>query len=106
MEVPMRTLPFAIDEKRIAAFCLKHGVKELALFGSVLRDDFDSESDVDVLVTMHEGSIGTIERFLDMQDELSAMFRGRKIDLVQKQLLTNPYRRHEILRTQEILYAA
>ena len=48
----------------------------------------------------------TLEKYLDMRDELSAMFGGREVDLVQKRLLKNPFRRHEILTTREVLYAA
>ena len=77
-----------------------------SLFGSVLRDDFRPDSDVDVLVSLEPGEEMSIERFLDMRDELSAMFGGREVDLVQKRLLKNPFRRHEILTTREVVYAA
>lgn len=92
--------------KQIEAFCRKHGVTEFSLFGSILRDDFGPDSDVDVLIALEPSREVTIEAYLDMQDELSTMFDGRPIDLVQKPLLTNPYRRHEILRTRQVLYAA
>ena len=92
--------------RQVEQFCRRHGVQELALFGSVLRDDFSPESDVDVLVTLQPGQTMTLEKFLDMRDELSAMFGGRAVDLVQKRLLKNPFRRHEILTTREVLYAA
>jgi len=72
----------------------------------VIRDDFRPESDVDVLVSMEPGQIMTPERFLDMRDELSAMFGGREVDLVQKRLLKNPFRRYQILTTREVVYAA
>ena len=91
---------------QIKAFCHKHDVVELSLFGSILRDDFGLVSDVDVLIALQPGREMTIETYLDMRDELSLLFDGREIDLVQKQLLTNPFRRHEILRTRQVLYAA
>jgi predicted nucleotidyltransferase len=72
----------------------------------VLRDDFGPASDVDVLIVLTPGQILTPEKYLDMRDELSAMFGGREIDLVQKRLLKNPFRRREILTTREVLYAA
>ena len=46
----------------------------------------------------------TIETYLEMQDELSAMFGGREVDLTQKRLLKNPFRRHEILKTRQVVY--
>jgi hypothetical protein len=90
----------------IKAFCRKYGVAEFSLFGSVLRDDFTSDSDVDVLIALEPDGKMTLEKYLDMRDELSAMFGGRQIDLVQKRLLKNPFRRHEILATREVLYGA
>ena len=84
----------------------KHRVAELSLFGSTLRDDFGPDSDVDVLIALDAGETMTLERYLDMRDEFSAMFGGREIDLVQKRLLKNPFRRHEILTTRQVLYAA
>jgi uncharacterized protein len=101
----MRTLPFHIKQQDLAAFARKWGVREVALFGSVLREDFGAGSDVDVLVTFAgEGKL-TLESYVGMREELSAMFGGREIDLVEKSRLGDPYRRHEILRTQEAIYA-
>ena len=103
MVAKARTSP---PKKQIEEFCRKHGVTELSIFGSVLRDDFGPDSDVDVLITLQPGQTMTLEKYLDMRDELSQMFGGREIDLVQKRLLKNPYRRHEILTTREVLYGA
>ena len=89
--------------KQIEAFCRKYGIAEFSLFGSILRDDFAPGSDVDVLVTLEPGRTMTPESYLDMRDELSAMFDGREVDLVQKRLLTNPFRRQEILATRRVL---
>lgn len=100
--ITSRPLPL----KQIEDFCRKYGVVELSLFGSILRDDFGPDSDVDVLFVLKPGLTMTPESFLDMRDELSALFGGREIDLVQKKLLTNPFRRQEILTTRRILYAA
>ena len=88
----------------IQAFCRKWQVKELSIFGSVLRHDFRDDSDIDVLVEMlPESQLGW--DWIDMQDELASLL-GRKVDLVFKDGLRNPYRRSEILRTRQILYAA
>jgi predicted nucleotidyltransferase len=91
---------------QIREFCRKHRIAELSLFGSILRDDFGPESDVDVLVSLEPGQTMTLEKYLDMREELSAMFGGREIDLVQKRLLKNPFRRREIMDEREVLYGA
>ncbi|MCC6682715.1 MAG: nucleotidyltransferase family protein [Phycisphaeraceae bacterium] len=95
------------NPEHLAAFCRKWKVKELALFGSVLRDDFRPDSDVDVLVTFQPeaGHFPSYWEWPQMMEELQAIF-GRKIDLVPKGGLRNPFRRHEILTTREIVYAA
>jgi len=92
--------------KQIEAFCRKFGIAELSLFGSILRNDFGPDSDVDVLISLEPGRTMTPESYLDMRDELSTLFGGREVDLVQKRLLTNPFRRQEILATRRVLYAA
>ena len=80
-------------------------ITELALFGSVLREDFNQDSDVDVLVTFAENAPWSLWDFVDMQDELKAIF-GRDVDIVEKRALRNPFRRHEILSTNEVVYAS
>jgi hypothetical protein len=90
----------------IRAFCEKWKLDELSLFGSVLRDDFRPESDVDVLIHFAPGGEMTFESFFEMRDELSAIFEGRSIDLVQRQLVKNPFRRYDILTTRQVVYAA
>ncbi|MFH0880003.1 MAG: nucleotidyltransferase family protein, partial [Lentisphaerota bacterium] len=68
-----------IPQEQIEIFCRTHGIRRLALFGSVLRNDFRPESDIDVLVEFQPG-IRVGLAFIRMQDELSAML-GRKVDL-------------------------
>jgi predicted nucleotidyltransferase len=89
----------------VQRFCHKHHLRELSVFGSVLRDDFMPSSDIDILIEFEPGQSMTIERFLSLKDELEALL-GRPVDLVEKPLVRNPYRRREILRTREVLYAA
>ncbi|MBC8106017.1 MAG: nucleotidyltransferase domain-containing protein [Anaerolineae bacterium] len=101
-----RASPIPVPIDQIEAFCRKYRVAELSLFGSALRDDFGPASDVDVLIALAPGETMSLEKYLDMRDELSALFGGREIDLVQKRLLKNPFRRHEILTTRQVLYAA
>jgi predicted nucleotidyltransferase len=95
INVPMET---------IEAFCRKWKIREFSLFGSVLRDDFRPDSDIDVLVSFEPGSFWGFEIF-DMKDELEALFH-RPVDFVTKEGLRNPFRRHEILTNRQVLYAA
>lgn len=94
-----------IPEGRIAEFCRKWRIAELSLFGSALRDDFGPESDVDVLIVFERGRSPVLEDWLDMHDELKEIF-GRDVDVVEKRLLKNPFRRHHILTNRRVLYAA
>jgi uncharacterized protein len=94
-----------IDQNKIAAFCRKWKVTEFALFGSVLRDDFSPESDVDVLLTFGLDSGWSLFELVDMKDELESMF-GREVDVISRGGLRNPFRRHEILTTREVVHAS
>ena len=90
-------------EFSIAQFCQRWQVQELALFGSVIRDDFGGDSDIDVLVVFEpDCRCGAIAR-LEMQHELSQLF-GRDVDLTEKRLIRNPVSRAEILRSHRIIY--
>lgn len=92
----------AIDHKQIAEFCRRHHIRKLALFGSVLREDFRPDSDVDVLVEFEpEQRVGLA--FFSMQDELSDLL-GRKVDLHTPNFLSR-YFRDEVLAEAEVLYA-
>lgn len=97
-----------IPEEKIAGFCLRWKIIEFALFGSVLRDDFTSNSDIDVLVTFAQDTRWTLMDHVDMQDELKTIFE-RNIDLVSKRGIErsrNHIRRKEILDSAEVIYAA
>lgn len=96
---------FRIPRKKIAEFCKRWNILEFALFGSALRADFNSRSDVDVLVSIDPKAkhIGLYE-IIDMKLELQDMFK-RPVDLVEKEGLRNPYRRKEILTTAQVIYA-
>jgi uncharacterized protein len=76
----------------------------MALFGSVLREDFHSESDIDVLIEFAEDAHWTLYEWVDMKDELGAIPR-RPVDLTSKRGLRNPFRRKGILATREVIYA-
>jgi hypothetical protein len=94
-----------ISEERLAAFCRKWKIKELALFGSVLREDFRPDSDVDVLVEFAPDGGVTFDNRVEILDELAVLF-GREVDLVEKDGIRNPFRRYSILTSKQVLYAA
>jgi predicted nucleotidyltransferase len=94
-----------ISEDRLADFCRRWKVTEFALFGSILREDFGPQSDIDVLVTFQAEAAWSLRDLLDMRDELRELL-GREVDLIEKDALRNPFRRHEILRSYKVVYAA
>ena len=101
----MQNKKFTLPRKKIEEFCKRWSITEFSVFGSVLRDDFSTDSDIDVLVTIDpKAKIGLFE-LIDMKLELEKIFK-RPVDLVEKEGLRNPYRRQEILRTAQVVYAA
>ncbi len=94
-----------IAENKLAELCRKWKVTELSLFGSILRDDFGPDSDIDVLVVFRPDAPWSLWDLMDMREELQNLFE-RKVDLVEKDALRNPYRRREILSNYKVLYAA
>jgi len=87
----------------VAAFCQRWHVKELSLFGSVIRDDFRSDSDVDVLVVFDPFNKPDLFGRMQAERELADLF-GRAVDLTEKRLLKNSFSRLEILQTHRIIY--
>lgn len=101
----MQVEGFKLPRKKIAEFCKRWRIIEFAVFGSVLREDFRPESDIDVLVSIDpRAHIGLLD-LAQMKIELQELFK-RPVDLVEKEGLHNPYRRDEILRTAQVVYAA
>jgi predicted nucleotidyltransferase len=94
-----------LPEEKITDLCRRWKVVELALFGSVLRDDFRPDSDIDVLITFTPDCGWSLFNLAQMQEELKDIFQ-REVDLVEKEGLKNPFRRREILNNMEIVYAA
>jgi uncharacterized protein len=92
-----------VDREQLAALCRRNGIRRLALFGSVLRDDFRPDSDVDVLIDFQPGvSVGF--RIFDIEDELSRLFGGHHVDLVREKYL-NRRLRDRVLADAETEYA-
>ena len=93
------------SSEKLASFCRKWKITELSLFGSVLREDFKPDSDIDVLVTFAPEARWSLLDLPRMQDELSEIL-GRNADLVDIKALRNPFRRREILATKKVVYAS
>jgi predicted nucleotidyltransferase len=101
----MRRKKFRLPRKKIGEFCKRWSVMEFSVFGSVLRDDFRPDSDIDVLVSIDPNAqIGLFE-IAQMQIELENIFK-RSVDMIEKEGLRNPHRRQEILSTAQVIYAA
>lgn len=92
-----------VPRERLAEFCKRHHIRKLALFGSVLRGEFDSESDVDVLVEFEPGHTPGLA-LIRLEDELAEIFGGRKVDLVTPKFL-NRRIRDRVLAEAEVQYA-
>lgn len=92
-----------LDREAVAQFCRRHHVRRSALFGSVLRDDFTPQSDVDVLVEFEPGHVPGLA-FFSMEAELTALV-GRRVDLNTPGFLSR-YFRDEVLAEAESLYVA
>ena len=81
----------AVDRLKIAEFCRRNHVRRLRLFGSVLREDFGPDSDVDVLVEFEPGHVVGL-KIIEMERQLSALFGGRKVDIVSEKYLNRRIR--------------
>lgn len=97
------TKNITLSKEKIEEFCLRNRIRKLALFGSVLRDDFSPESDIDVLVEFEPGArVGFFELY-DLEQELSGIFGGKKVDINTPKCLSK-YFRDEVLTTAEVQY--
>ncbi len=92
-----------VDEERLAEFCRRRHIRKLAFFGSVLREDFGPQSDVDVLVEFEPGHVPGLA-FFDMEEELTEIV-GRKVDLNTPGFLSR-YFRDRVIEEAEVKYLA
>ena len=92
-----------VDYERLTAFCQQHHIRQLAFFGSVLRDDFRPDSDIDVLVEFEPGQRVGLVRFAGLELELSDIL-GRKVDLRTPADLSR-YFRNDVVASAEVQYA-
>ena len=100
----MEKIRLSISSKELAKLCERYHIRKLAFFGSVLRDDFNANSDVDVLVEFEEGYIPGLD-FIDIQDDLSKILGGHEVDLVTPKFL-NDRIRDRVLKEARVAYAA
>lgn len=101
----MENLPIKVPKDKIAQFCQRHHVCQLSLFGSVLRDDFRADSDIDFLVEFEPGKTPGFFKMAQMERELAAIFEGRKIDLRTAKELS-PYFRERVLAEAAVQYGS
>jgi len=93
-----------VPAERMAEFCQRHHIRKLALFGSVLREDFGPESDVDVLVEFLPRHVPDFFMLYDMEQELAALLGHRRIDLVTEKSLHRLIR-EPVMETAQVQYA-
>lgn len=104
----MSGLKIAIPHEQLDRFCHRWKVRELALFGSVLREDFRPDSDLDVLISFAPDARRSLFDLVAMQEELKTVL-GREVDLVERETVEqseNYIRRKNILQNLEVIYAA
>jgi predicted nucleotidyltransferase len=100
--MPVSDKILRLPPEAIADFCRRHHIRKLSLFGSVLRDDFRPDSDIDVLVEFEPGhSVGW--EIVDIEEELSQILGGHRVDMVREKYL-NRWLRKQILESAELQY--
>lgn len=97
--------PIPINTDGIPAFCAKWKVRQLGFIGSVLRPDFNSQSDVDVVITFEPSATWDMFDIVKMRDELVLLFK-RPVDIIEEPAVRNPYMLDSIRRTKRVIYAA
>ena len=98
----MEKIKVSIPATILAEFCKRNHIRKLAFFGSVLRDDFGPQSDVDVLVEFEQGHTPGLA-FIDIQDELSELLGGHEVDLVTPKFL-NDRIKERVLKEASVVY--
>ena len=94
-----------IEDDIIIRLSRKYRIKELSFFGSILREDFGETSDIDVLVEFEDDNEYSLFDLFRIKEEFEKVL-GRKVDLIEKESLRNPYRRENILKNSRVVYAA
>jgi hypothetical protein len=100
----MKDEEILVPKDKINDFCKRNHIRKLLFFVSVLRDDFGPESDVDILVEFEPGHVPGFFRLFDMEEELSTLLNGRKVDLRTPEDLSR-YFRDEVIAHARVQYA-
>ena len=100
----MDNIKVYVPQPQLEKLCKQYHIRRLSFFGSVLRDDFNPSSDVDVLVDFEEGHIPGLG-FIDIQDDLSRLLEGREVDLVTPKFLNHRIR-DRVLKDARVVYGA
>ncbi|MEA1987124.1 MAG: nucleotidyltransferase domain-containing protein [Candidatus Marinimicrobia bacterium] len=95
----------SINENELIEIVKNFKIKEIYFFGSILREDFSASSDIDILIVFQENSNYSLFELMDLKEKLELCL-NRKVDIVEKDGIINPYRRKEILSTARMIYAA
>ena len=95
-----------VSRRDVSALCRKWNIGRMSLFGSVTRDDFGPDSDVDVLVDFPRGSAPSLFGIVRLRDELSSLFGGRRVDVVTPAVFRNPARKSAIEQDLQLIYEA
>jgi predicted nucleotidyltransferase len=104
MALPEELNGVKIQKNKLIAYCKKNHIKKLAFFGSLLRESFNLESDIDILVEFEDEYIPGLFDLVRMEEELSSLFKGQKVDLRTPNDLSR-YFRKKVIRNAEVLYA-
>jgi predicted nucleotidyltransferase/DNA-binding transcriptional ArsR family regulator len=99
-----RTPGVDVPKRKLGALCRKYRIRKLSVFGSAARGEARPDSDVDLMVEFEPESAPSLWDFPEMQKAFSALFGGRRVDLVPPEALANPYRRKSILGDLKVLY--
>jgi len=101
----MKVGKFEVEDELFIDIIKKYDIAEVSLFGSALREDFNSSSDFDLLIVFNNSQDKSLLDIVDLKNELEEVL-GRKVDIVEKEALKNPYRKEQILQTAKVIYAA
>ncbi|MBL7686038.1 MAG: nucleotidyltransferase domain-containing protein [Deltaproteobacteria bacterium] len=101
----MKKIQLDIPKDEIALFCRQNHVRKLALFGSILREDFREDSDVDILVEFEPGYVPGFIALYSLEEKLKTFFPGHEVDLVTEKFLNHRIR-HQVLAEAKIQYEA
>jgi len=99
----MKKFDLKLSKRKIVEFCKRNHIRSLSLFGSILHNDFSRSSDIDVLVEFEIGYVPGFFNLIKMEEELSSMFGGQKVDLRTPNDLSR-YFRDDVLAEAEAVY--